>query len=150
MLMRFKGSAAPPGKKELTEEEALEKAKALRARIVAGEDFATIAKAESDDTGSGTNGGELDFFSHGQMVPPFEQAAFAAPVGQITEPVKSQFGYHLILVEKRETKTFDEVRPEIEKKIRPELAKKAVDDLRKQATVNIDESFFGPAQPTAK
>jgi len=147
ILIRFKGSPAPPGKAELTEEESLAKAKALRARIVAGEDFSTIAKAESDDTGSGNNGGELDFFGHGQMVPPFEQAAFAAPVGQVTEPVKSQFGYHLILVEKHETKTFDEVRPEIEKKIRPELAKKAVDDLRKQTPVVIDPEFFGPEAP---
>jgi parvulin-like peptidyl-prolyl isomerase len=151
ILIRVKGSAAPAaGKPELTDEEALAKAKALRARLVAGEDFAAIAKAESDDAGSGATGGALDFFGHGQMVPPFEQAAFAAPVGQITEPVKTQFGYHLILVEKHETKTFDEVRPDIAKKIRPELAKKAVDNLRKQASVNIDESFFGPEQPAPK
>jgi peptidyl-prolyl cis-trans isomerase C len=147
ILVRFKGSSAPAGKTELTEAQALEKAKALRARIVAGEDFAAIAKAESDDTGSGANGGELDFFSHGQMVPPFDQAAFAAPIGQITEPVKSQFGYHLIEVQKRETKTFDEVRGDIEKKLRPELAKQAVENLRKQTPVTIDESFFGPPPP---
>jgi peptidyl-prolyl cis-trans isomerase C len=150
ILIRIKGAPSPAVKAELTDEEALAKAKALRARIVAGEDFGTIAKAESDDSGSGKNGGELDFFGHGQMVPPFEQAAFAAPIGQITEPVKSQFGYHLILVEKHETKTFDEVRPEIEKKIRPELAKKAVEDLRKQAVVIVDDAFFGPAQPAVK
>ena len=89
----------------------------------------------------------LDFFGHGQMVPPFDQAAFAAPIGQITEPVKSQFGYHLILVEKHEVKTFDEVRPDIEKKIRPELAKKTVEKLQKQTPVTIDESFFGPPAP---
>ncbi len=149
-LVRFKGSAVPPGaKKELTEEEALEKVKALRARLASGEDFATVAKAESDDAGSGANGGDLDFFGHGQMVAPFDQAAFAAPVGQVTEPVKSQFGYHLILVEKHDTKTFDEVRPDIEKKLRPELAKKAVETLQKQVPVTIDESFFGPPAPPA-
>jgi peptidyl-prolyl cis-trans isomerase C len=148
ILVRFKGSAVPTAKADLTEEEALTKAKALRARLSAGEDFATLAKAESDDTGSGNMGGDLNFFGHGQMAPQFEQAAFAAPVGQVTEPVKTQFGYHLILVEKHEVKTFDEVRPEIENKIRPEIAKKAVDDLRKNTTVNIDEAFFGP--PPAK
>ncbi len=148
ILIRVKGSAAPAGgKKELTDEEALEKVKALRARIVAGEDFATIAKAESDDTGSGANGGSLNSFSHGQMVPPFEKAAFALPVGQVSEPVKSQFGYHLILVEKHEAKTLEEVRPEIEKKLRPELAKQAVDNLRKQTPVKVDDSFFGPGTP---
>ena len=150
ILIRFKGSPAPAGtKKELTEDEALEKTKALRARIVAGEDFATIAKAESDDVGSGANGGDLNFFGHGQMVGPFDQAAFAAPVGKVTEPVKSQFGYHLILVEKHETKTFDEVRADIEKKIRPELAKQVVEDLRKKTPVKIDEEFFGPETPPA-
>jgi peptidyl-prolyl cis-trans isomerase C len=150
ILIRTKGSAAPAGgKKELTDEEALEKVKALRARIVAGEDFAAIAKTESDDTGSGATGGELNFFSHGQMVPPFEKAAFALPVGQVSEPVKSQFGYHLILVEKHESKTLDEVRPEIEKKLRPELAKQAVDNLRKQTPVKVDDSFFGPAAPAS-
>lgn len=148
ILIRMKGSPAPAGgKKELTDEEALEKAKALRARIVAGEDFATIAKAESDDTGSGANGGDLNFFSHGQMVPPFEKAAFAQPVGQVGEPVKSQFGYHLILVEKHESRTLDEVRPEIEKKLRPELAKQAVENLRKNTPVKVDDSFFGPGTP---
>src|SRR5579859_240896 len=146
ILIRTKGSGAPAGgKKELTDEEALEKAKALRAQIVAGGDFATIAKAESDDPGSGANGGDLNSFGHGQMVPPFEQAAFALPVGQISEPVKSQFGYHLILVEKHESKTLDEVRPEIEKKLRPELAKQAVENLRKQTAVKVDDSFFGPS-----
>jgi peptidyl-prolyl cis-trans isomerase C len=150
ILIRTKGSAAPAGgKKELTDEEALEKTKALRARIVAGEDFAAIAKTESDDTGSGATGGELNFFSHGQMVPPFEKAAFALPVGQVSEPVKSQFGYHLIQVEKHESKTLDEVRPEIEKKLRPELAKQAVDKLRKETPVKVDDSFFGPAAPAS-
>jgi peptidyl-prolyl cis-trans isomerase C len=145
ILIRVKGSAVPAGgKKELTDEEALEKTKALRARILAGEDFATLAKAESDDSGSGANGGDLNFFGHGQMVGAFDQAAFALPVGKVSEPVKTQFGYHLILVEKHETKTFDEERANIEKKVRPELAKKAVDDLRKQTPVKIDESFFGP------
>lgn len=148
ILIRFKGSAVPKGDKpELSEEEALAKANALRVRLKAGEDFATLAKAESDDAGSGKNGGDLNFFSHHQMVPAFEDAAFKLPVGQVSEPVKTQFGYHLILVEKHETKTFDEERADIEKKLRPEKAKQAVEALRKQASVTIDDSFFGPAAP---
>jgi len=79
------------------------------------------------------------------MVGPFEQAAFSQPVGQISEPVKSQFGYHLIKVEQHDTKPFEEVRPELEKKMRPELARNAVENLRKQAPVTLDDSFFGPA-----
>ncbi len=61
--------------------------------------FAALAKKYSIDTGSGASGGELGYFGRGQMVPPFEQAAFTQPVGQIGKPVHSQFGYHIIQVE---------------------------------------------------
>jgi peptidyl-prolyl cis-trans isomerase C len=149
ILLRVKGSSLPaqPGKKELTEEEALAKAQEIRKKLVAGEDFATLAKAESDDTVSAANGGDLGTFKHGQMVPQFEQAAFTLPVGQLSEPVKTQFGYHLIRVEQRDAKAFEDVRPELEKKMRPELARNAVENLRKQAPVTIDDAFFGPAAP---
>lgn len=150
VLIRMKGSPVPAGKdkKELTEEEALAKAQEIRKKLTAGEDFATLAKVESDDTGSAVNGGDLNFFKHGQMVGPFEQAAFSLPVGQLSEPVKTQFGYHIIKVEQHDTKTFDEVKPELEKKLRPDIARKAVEDLRKTAQVTMDDAFFG-APPVA-
>jgi parvulin-like peptidyl-prolyl isomerase len=151
ILIRVKGAPmqATPGKPELTDEEALAKAQAIRKRLEAGEDFATIAKSESDDAGSGAQGGDLGQFGRGMMVPPFEQAAFAAKIGEVTEPVKSPFGYHLIKVESHAEKTLAEVRPDIEKKLRPALAQQAVADLRKNTTVQLDESFFGPATPPA-
>ena len=153
ILIRAKGSPLPvqPGKKDLTEEEALAKAQEIRKKIVAGEDFAALAKAESDDVRSGANGGDLGPQKRNQTVPPFDQAVFSLPVGQISEPVKTQFGYHIIKVEKRELKPFEEVKPEIEKKLRPELARSAVDNLQKQTTVILDDSFFGPppAPPAA-
>ncbi len=61
--------------------------------------FAAIARQKSVDTGSGAQGGELGWFVKGMMVPPFEKAAFSLPVGQISPPVKSQYGYHIIQVE---------------------------------------------------
>jgi len=149
ILIRFKGSPVPDGgKKELTEDEALAKAKALRARIVAGEDFAALAKAESDDTQTGMNGGDLDEFGHGQMVPAYDQAAFAQKPGQVGEPVKSQFGYHLILVEKHETKSLEAMRPEIEKQLTPDLVTKEIVRVKGQAAAVIDDAYFGPAAPT--
>jgi len=75
--------------------------RALRDSIVRGADFAAVARGESADTVSGRNGGSLGTFGHGQMDPAFERAAFALPVGQISEPVFSNFGIHLIKVEKR-------------------------------------------------
>jgi peptidyl-prolyl cis-trans isomerase D len=73
-------------------------AQAVSERLKKGEDFATVAKEVSKDTGSGANGGDLGWFGKGAMVSEFETAAFAMKVGQISEPVKSQFGYHIIQV----------------------------------------------------
>jgi parvulin-like peptidyl-prolyl isomerase len=149
ILIRVKGAPmqAIPGKPELTDEEALAKAQAIRKRVAGGEDFATVAKAESDDSGSGAQGGDLGEFRKGMMVPPFEEAAFAAKVNEITQPVKTPFGYHVILVQSHTTKTLAESRADIEKKIRPEIARDAVANLRKGATVQMDDGFFGPATP---
>jgi peptidyl-prolyl cis-trans isomerase C len=149
ILIRVKGSQLPAaaGKKELTDEEALAKAQEIRKKILAGEDFATLAKTESDDVQTGAKGGDLGTFRHGQMVPEFEQAAFGLTVGQVSEPVKTKFGYHIIKVEQHETKTFAEVKPELEKKMGPELARNAVENLQKQVPVTLDDSFFGPAGP---
>ncbi len=149
ILIRFKGSPVPlkEGQKDLTEEEALAKAQEIEKRLKAGEDFATIAKAESADAGSGAQGGELGSFKQGQMVKPFSDAAFSMKEGQISDPVKTQFGYHIIRLDKLETKTFEQARPEIDAKLKPEIAKKHMDELQKSASVTLDESFFGPATP---
>jgi len=121
ILIRAKGSPLPaqPGKKELTEEEALAKAQEIHKKLVAGEDFASLAKTESDDARSAAKGGDLGSFKRDQMVPAFAQAAFGLAVGQVSEPVKTQFGYHLIKVEEHDVKSFDEVKPELEKRMRP-------------------------------
>jgi peptidyl-prolyl cis-trans isomerase C len=149
ILIRAKGSPLPvkPGQKDLTEEEALAKVQDLRKQIAGGKDFAAVAKEESDDTGSGANGGDLGFFHRNQMVPAFETAAWALKPGELSEPVKTPFGYHLIKVEAHETKTFDEMKPELEKKMRPDLAQKALEELQKQSGVQLDPEFFGTATP---
>jgi parvulin-like peptidyl-prolyl isomerase len=151
ILIRFKGSPVPLKKdgKELTEEEALAKAQDIRKKLVDGADFATLAKAESDDAGSGANGGDLGSFGHGRMVPAFESVAFTIPVGELSEPVKSQFGYHIIKVESRQEKTFVEVKAEIDKKLDGELVKKSMDDLRAATPVVMNPDYFGPAPAPA-
>ncbi len=145
ILIRMQGSKVPlrEGHKDLTEAEALAKAKEVRAKIVAGAKFEDQAKLESDDTGSGENGGDLGTFGAGQMVPEFDEVVFKAPVGQVTEPIKTAYGYHLILVEERKSKPFEEARAEIEQKIRPEMGQKAIEALKAKTTVVYNDAYFG-------
>ena len=87
----------------------------LRARVQAGEDFADLARQFSDDTGSGAQGGDLGMFGRGRMVPPFEQAAFELQnVGDLSEPVETRFGVHLIeLTSVSERPDFETAAPEL-------------------------------------
>ena len=75
----------------------------IRDRARAGEDFATLAEEYSQDPGSAIQGGDLGFFGRGMMVPPFEEAAFALPLGEVSDVVQSGFGFHVILLEERRT-----------------------------------------------
>jgi peptidyl-prolyl cis-trans isomerase C len=145
ILIRFKGSTVPlkPNEKDLTPEEALAKALDIRKQILAGADFATLAKTESDDTGTGSKGGDLGTFRKGQMVPAFDQAAFAVQVGAVSEPVKTQFGYHLIKITARTEKTFDEAKPQIEKDLRPKMARDAIEQLKTHTAVTLNDAYFG-------
>ncbi len=152
ILVRFAGSPMPlpAGKKDLPEPEALARVQELKKRLEAGEEFAKMAQAESDDTTSATKGGDLGTFRRGQMVPAFDSAAFTIALNKVSDPVKSQFGFHLIRVEERTAQPFETVRSDIDKKIRPEMVKKALEDLRKAANIQVDDSYFAPtgAPPT--
>lgn len=98
-----------------TEEQAL----ALRDRIVAGEDFATVAKAESKDTASAAKGGDVgcDITQETGFVPEFLLATFAQPVGEVGAPVKTEFGYHLIKVTSRNVPPYEQVATQARRKV---------------------------------
>ncbi|HEY7392611.1 MAG TPA: peptidylprolyl isomerase [Bryobacteraceae bacterium] len=149
ILIRAAGSPAPAqaGQKELTDAEALAKAQEIRKKLVDGADFAQLASTESDDAGSKARGGDLNFFKHGQMVAPFEQAAFSMKVGEISQPIKTQFGYHIIKVEGR--KSFEDFKPEIEQRVRADEGRKVLAEMQKKANATLDPEFFGIASTPA-
>lgn len=137
ILIRLPQNAAPA-------DDAKAKAKAteLVAKLRAGADFAAMAKENSNDPGSAANGGDLGYFTKGQMVPEFENAAFTQPIGQIGDPVKSQFGYHIIKVTDKKPagyKSFEEVRPELEQKIVGERAQAQAKDRIAQARARLEQ-----------
>lgn len=110
---------------------ALEKAQDIAARARAGEDFAALAREFSDDPGSASRGGDLGEFGRGRMVPEFEEAVFSQPIGQVGDPVRTQFGYHVIKVNERRTKTFEELRSELrEQVLSKKVQQEALDQLR--------------------
>ena len=114
------------------------------AQLRGGADFGELAKAHSTDPGSGANGGDLGCVSRGKYVDAFERAVWEGPVGEVQGPVKTEFGYHLILVTKRGTLTSEEARPEILQELSPPAFQPLSDWLRTkmpEVEVTVDPRF---------
>jgi peptidyl-prolyl cis-trans isomerase C len=123
-----------------------DEAKAILAQLKGGADFATLAKEKSKDPGA-AEGGDLGYFTKDQMVPEFAEVAFKLDKGQISDPVKTQFGWHIIKVEDKRVKptpTFDQVKPQIENYVAHRAQAQLVENLRKTATI---ERLDKPATP---
>lgn len=117
-----------------------EEAKAIKADLDGGADFATIAKEKSIDPGA-ANGGDLGFFGKGMMVAPFEEAAFAlTDIGQVSDPVQSQFGWHVIrLEEKRQSAppAFEQVAGQLQQQLLMSTFDSTVAGLMANTTVEV-------------
>jgi peptidyl-prolyl cis-trans isomerase C len=115
-----------------------DQAKAILADLKKGGDFAKIAKEKSKDPGAAAQGGDLGYFSKEQMVPEFAEVAFKLDKGKLSDPVKSQFGWHIILVEDKRTKPvpeFDKVKDQIETYVQRKAQSDLVTKLRTEAKV---------------
>jgi peptidyl-prolyl cis-trans isomerase C len=135
-----------------------DEAKAILAQLKGGADFATLAKEKSKDPGA-AEGGDLGYFTKEQMVPEFAEVAFKLGKGQLSDPVKTQFGWHVIKVEEkriRPTPTFEQVKPQIENYVAHRAQAELVENLRKSATVErLDkpaaaDPSLNPAAPAKK
>jgi peptidyl-prolyl cis-trans isomerase C len=137
-----------------------DEAKAVAAELKKGADFAALAKEKSKDPG-GANGGDLGYFTKDQMVPEFAEAAFKLDKGQVSDPVHTQFGWHIIKVEDKRTKptpTFDQVKGQLQNYVAHRAQAELVDNLRKSAQIErldkpgpmADPSALNPAAPAKK
>jgi peptidyl-prolyl cis-trans isomerase C len=128
-------------------------AKAISAELKKGGDFAAIAKEKSKDPGSKDTGGDLGFFTKDQMVPEFAEAAFKLDKGQVSDPVKSQFGWHVIRVDDKRTKqppTFEQVKDQIENFVQRKAQAELIQKLRADAKIEkIGEKPATPAPAAA-
>ena len=113
-------------------------AKAILAEIKKGTDFAELAKQKSKDPGAAAEGGDLGYFAKEQMVPEFAEAAYKMEKGQLSEPVKTQFGWHIIKVEDKRTKPvpeFDKVKDQIETFVMRKAQSEFITKLRDGAKI---------------
>src|SRR5579859_2843226 len=151
ILIRTPESPVPQdaAKKPLTEAEAKAKAEQIEKQIKGGGDFATIAKAESDDKSSGLKGGSLDPFSPWKMDPVFSKALLGLQKNQISGPVKTQFGYHIIQMLEDTPKTYEQAKSEIGQARWSAF----LTELGDKQKTDYDPGFFGPTvgstQPAA-
>ncbi|MBI4064145.1 MAG: peptidylprolyl isomerase [Elusimicrobia bacterium] len=134
----------PAGATMVEKSKTLSRIKEIKKEAEAGADFAELAEGHSQDTESAKRGGDLGYFIRGWMVPAFEAAAFSLPLGKISEPVETEFGYHIIVVEEKKAATplrFNEVEEDLMQYVQQrgfqKKLKEFVSKLREKATIKI-------------
>lgn len=139
ILVRFHGSpiALRPGAPDLSLDQAKTRAASLRAKLAAGADFAALARSESDDLVSAPLGGDLGFLQRGLTDAAFEAEAFRLAPGQLSQPIQTQNGFHILKVEERQPESFDAVR----KTIANDLAHRDMESIALK-DFHLNESYF--------
>jgi peptidyl-prolyl cis-trans isomerase C len=148
ILLRVAPDATPAQRDSV-----MAKAKELHDRAVKGADFAKLATENSEDPGSAKQGGDLGFFGRGQMVAPFDAAAFALNAGQISDVVETPFGYHIIKVEEKKLPSFAEVKEGFRQHAIQQKAmdatEKYVKDLTDSLQIKVQDGAYAVARDLA-
>lgn len=144
ILIAYQGGAVPArrGAEPPTEQAAMAKANQLAAKLRAGADFAETARAESDDEQSGANGGMIGPAKPDQLPPDIASVVSRLKPGQMSDPVKTQFGVHIFKVEQP---SLEDLRPMLSQRIRQQVAEEEVKRLQGGAKIDLDPKFFPPA-----
>jgi parvulin-like peptidyl-prolyl isomerase len=143
IVVAYEGGMVPPRQgKAPSGEEAMRKAGALAQRIRGGADFAATARAESDDAESGRRGGSLGPLRAEVLPPEIAKVVTTLKPGQISDPVKTQFGIHIFSVG---APTLEDMRPMLQQRVQTEIAQEEVKKLQAAAKVDLDPQFFPPA-----
>ncbi len=130
-----------------------DEAKQVISDLKSGANFEDVAKAKSKDPSAQKNGGDLGFFTKSEMVPAFADAAFALKVGEVSpEPIKTQFGWHIIKVEERRKTTpptFEQAKPVLREQMSEKIAQQMVGELRAKAKIKTFNPDGSPATAPA-
>lgn len=128
-------------------------AKEVKERLDKGEDFAKLASHYSIDPSSKDNGGDVGYFTKGRMVSEFDQVVFSLDVNQVSEPVKTEYGYHIIKVTDKKTNKFEDKKKAIERELTLKKAKpikEVISKLQKEADISIKDQELKDALKTTQ
>lgn len=150
ILIRFEGSPVPirEGTEERTDIEALQMITEIREKLLAGADFGETAQAESDDRGSAENGGDLGVFRRGEMIEEFTDTSFTIPLNEVSAPIKTDYGYHLIVIRDRGYIPFEDVKDELQQQLLQQIGTLKVQELKDATNVVYDPAYFGGVAAT--
>lgn len=140
----------PEDASEAEQDSVRELARDLRRRAVEGEEFGELARRYSDDPGSADSGGDLGTIGRGEMVPAFEEAAFALEPGTVSEPVESPYGLHLIRVEERDAPSFEDRREQFARRMRSRRVVEAESSYVSRLEDSVDVRIAADAAPVVR
>lgn len=138
--------SSDPSKRGLPESEARKKLEDIRQRILAGADFAAMAKQYSEDETTAASGGDMGLIQRDKVVPPIVNVAHSLELGQVSDLVATPSGFEIIKVEEKRAKSLEELKPALELQIRQSKANAIIQHLMEESGAFIDREFFaGPA-----